>query len=120
MIGQILNVIPSVYRGYARTTNLYDVLDHVVKHAIKESGLGKKGNDEITFSKLGLLYIPYYKKVGSAENAKLYFEHLTVLGINLFSQKPSWNRVENIGGMPTRYKEGSLFTGKKSQMPCNT
>jgi FkbM family methyltransferase len=58
-------------------------------------------------------------EVGSAENAKAIFEHLTVLGINLFSQKLGWNRVENIDGMPTSYKEGSLFITAKSQMPWN-
>ena len=58
-------------------------------------------------------------EVGSAENAKAIFEHLTLLGVNLFSQKLGWNRVENIDGMPTSYKEGSLFITAKSQMPWN-
>jgi FkbM family methyltransferase len=59
-------------------------------------------------------------EVGSAENAKAIFEYLTALGINLFSQKLGWNRVESIDGMPTSYKEGSLFITAKSQMPWNT
>jgi hypothetical protein len=59
-------------------------------------------------------------EVGSAENAKAIFEHLTALGINLFSQKLGWNQVENIDGMPTSYKEGSLFITAKSKMPWNT
>jgi len=282
MIVQILNALPSVYREHARTTSLYDILDHVAKQAIKESGLAAQGNGEIALGKLGLLHFPYYKmgaidtldlfgldeliifsfywinrerykktadiganlglhsilmgrcgwhvdayepdpiharllernlglnhlndvtvhelavsdapdelefirvlgnttgshlagaktnpygelerfkvkvtsidsimkevdfvkldaegqekiiilganaqlwagtdviaEVGSAENAKAIFEHLRALGVNLFSQKLGWNRVENLEGMPTSYKDGSLFITAKPQMPWN-
>lgn len=59
-------------------------------------------------------------EVGSAENAEAIFEHLCSLGINLFSQKLGWNRVETLEGMPKSYKEGSLFISEKSLMPWNT
>ncbi len=283
MIGQILSALPSVYPEHARTTSLYNILAHVAKQAIKESGLVSQGDGQIELDKLGILNFPYYKmgaidtldlfgldeliifsfywtnrgrykksadiganlglhsilmgrcgwhvdayepdpiharllernltlnhldnitvhelavsdasgelefvrvlgnttgshlagaktnpygdlerfkvsvasidsimkevdfvkldaegqekiiilgtnaqhwdgtdmmaEVGSADNAKAIFEHLTALGINLFSQKLGWNRVENISGMPTSYKEGSLFITAKSQMPWTT
>ena len=61
MISKILNALPTVYCEHARTTSLYDVLDHVSKQAIKESGLGDGGNGEIELGGLGLLDFPYYK-----------------------------------------------------------
>ena len=56
-------------------------------------------------------------EVGSAENAIAIFNHMTALGINLFSQKLNWENVKSIDGMPTSYKEGSLFITAKSKMP---
>ncbi len=56
-------------------------------------------------------------EVGSAENARSIFNHITALGINLFSQKINWENVTSLEGMPTSYKEGSLFISSKSKMP---
>ena len=56
-------------------------------------------------------------EVGSAENALAIFNHMTALGVNLFSQKLNWENVTSIEGIPTSYKEGSLFISAKSKMP---
>lgn len=56
-------------------------------------------------------------EVGSTENALAIFNHLTSLGVNLFSQKLNWKKVTSLDGMPTSYKEGSLFISKKLEMP---
>lgn len=56
-------------------------------------------------------------EVGSAENALAIFNHMTALGINLFSQKLNWENVTSLKGMPASYKEGSLFISTKSAMP---
>ena len=56
-------------------------------------------------------------EVGSTENALAIFNHLTELGVNLFSQKLNWERVTSLEGMPISYKEGSLFVSTKSKMP---
>jgi len=56
-------------------------------------------------------------EVGSTENAIAIFNHLTSLGVNLFSQKLNWKKVTSLDGMPTSYKEGSLFISKKLEMP---
>ena len=56
-------------------------------------------------------------EVGSQENAIEIFNHMTQIGVNLFSQKLNWEKVHNIDGMPSSYKEGSLFLSKKAIMP---
>jgi FkbM family methyltransferase len=56
-------------------------------------------------------------EVGSEENALAIYDHLTLLGVNLFSQKQGWKRVTSVDGMPKNYKEGSLFISSKSDMP---
>ena len=56
-------------------------------------------------------------EVGSTENAFAIFNHLTALGVNLFSQKLNWEKVISLEGMPISYKEGSLFISTKSKMP---
>ena len=56
-------------------------------------------------------------EVGSSENALAIFKHMTTLGVNLFSQKLNWNKVTSLQGMPSSYKEGSLFISTKSTMP---
>lgn len=56
-------------------------------------------------------------EVGSTENAIAIYKHMNALGVNLFSQKNNWRRVSALDGMPTSYKEGSLFISKKSEMP---
>lgn len=56
-------------------------------------------------------------EIGTSENAKLVFEHMQKNGINLFSQKKSWEKVERLEDMPISYKEGSLFVSLNKSMP---
>tara|TARA_B100000405_G_C16685699_1_gene410952 strand:+ start:519 stop:1403 length:885 start_codon:yes stop_codon:yes gene_type:complete len=56
-------------------------------------------------------------EVGSPENARAIFQHLTRIGVNMFAQLGNWRRVENIAEMPTSYRDGSLFVTSKTQMP---
>lgn len=56
-------------------------------------------------------------EVGSQENAIEIFNHMTQIGVNLFSQKLNWGKVNSIDGMPSTYKQGSLFLSKKATMP---
>ncbi|WP_448951173.1 FkbM family methyltransferase [Labrys neptuniae] len=56
-------------------------------------------------------------EIGTAENARLVFEHLADSSVNLFSQKTGWARVVSLGDMPTSHREGSLFLSTKSEMP---
>lgn len=55
-------------------------------------------------------------EIGSPENAEAIYNHIKSIGVHAFSQKLGWEEVLNIEGMPTSYKEGSLFITKKHKM----
>lgn len=56
-------------------------------------------------------------EIGSRENARAVFEHLTETGVNLFSQKINWQQVQSAGDMPESYTDGTLFISKREEMP---
>ena len=56
-------------------------------------------------------------EIGTPENAEMVFEHMQTKGVNLFSQKNSWERVVRLEDMPTSYKDGSLFISLNGLMP---
>jgi FkbM family methyltransferase len=56
-------------------------------------------------------------EVGTVQNAKIIFEHLSQLGVSCFSQKHGWSKVSSLEEMPKSYKEGSLFISTKTSMP---
>lgn len=56
-------------------------------------------------------------EIESPHNAKVTYEHLSHLGVRLFSQKTGWRLVASVDGMPTGYREGSLFVTTKDEMP---
>jgi len=45
------------------------------------------------------------------------FNHLKNIGVNIFSQKNSWEKVEKLEDLPTSHKEGSVFISQKLNMP---
>lgn len=56
-------------------------------------------------------------EIGTPENAKAVYSHLSKLGVHMFAQKSGWQRIQDERGMPTSYKEGSLFITSKDAMP---
>ena len=48
-------------------------------------------------------------EVGTEKNAKIIFEYLNEINVNMFSQKTGWNKVSDLADVPTSYKQGSLF-----------
>jgi FkbM family methyltransferase len=58
-----------------------------------------------------------FVEIGTIENARAVFEHFSGTGINIFSQKSGWNRVESIDDVPISYKEGGVFVSAKPVMP---
>lgn len=58
-------------------------------------------------------------EIGSQENASQIFSHLMRLGINAFSQKINWEKVEILEDLPTSHREGSLFLTSSSLMNWN-
>ena len=55
-------------------------------------------------------------EVGTAENAARIFKHFSSIGVNLFSQKISWDKVLDIAEMPTSHRDGSLFISLRPEM----
>ena len=47
------------------------------------------------------------------------YNHLNSLGVNMFSQKQAWKKVEVVDDMPANYKEGSLFVSLDNKMLWN-
>jgi FkbM family methyltransferase len=55
-------------------------------------------------------------EIGTAENATEMFAQLKRLGINAFSQKKNWEKVNSLQDLPTSHREGSLFLTSSSNM----
>ena len=55
-------------------------------------------------------------EVGTEKNAKIIFEYLNEINVNMFSQKTGWNKVSHLADVPTSYKEGSLFLSVADEM----
>ncbi|MFZ3053686.1 MAG: FkbM family methyltransferase [Sulfuricurvum sp.] len=58
-------------------------------------------------------------EVSSEKNAEELFNYFKNSGINLFSQKTNWKKVECKEDMPYSYKHGSLFISTKAKMDWN-
>lgn len=50
-------------------------------------------------------------EVRNYENAQAIFEHFHTNGVPMWSQKRDWARVVDMGDMPHKNREGSLFVG---------
>ena len=55
-------------------------------------------------------------EVGTEKNAKIIFEYLNEINVNMFSQKTGWKKVSDLADVPTSYKEGSLFLSVADEM----
>ena len=55
-------------------------------------------------------------EVGTEKNAKIIFEYLNEINVNMFSQKTGLNKVSDLADVPTSYKEGSLFLSVADEM----
>jgi FkbM family methyltransferase len=58
-----------------------------------------------------------FVEIGTPENAHAVFDHFSGTGVNIFSQKRGWARVESIDDVSISYKEGGVFVSAKSVMP---
>jgi FkbM family methyltransferase len=55
-------------------------------------------------------------EIGTEENAKEIYNHLSSININIFSQKLGWGKVEKLTDLPTSHREGSVFITKNNAM----
>jgi len=56
-------------------------------------------------------------EIGSPDNAKAAYEHLSRLGVGMFSQRHNWARIGCDADMPKSYRDGSLFISTKPAVP---
>ena len=55
-------------------------------------------------------------EIQNDENAAAIYQHFSAIGVNLFSQKINWIKVNGIEDMPTSYHDGTLFITCKGSM----
>ena len=56
-------------------------------------------------------------EVGNQKNASDIFNHLSSVGVNVFSQTKGWQLAKSLADMPFNYKGGSIFISQKPVMP---
>ena len=56
-------------------------------------------------------------EIENAGNATDIYEHFSILGVKLFSQKTNWQQVRSLDDMPTSYHDGTLFVTCRDEMP---
>jgi FkbM family methyltransferase len=56
-------------------------------------------------------------EIQNDKNAKEVYGHFKKIGVNMFSQKINWQKVERLEDVPVGYKEGTLFVSMKEEMP---
>ena len=55
-------------------------------------------------------------EIHNEECQKTIFNYFNKIGINIFSQKIGWQKVEKINQVPITNKEGYIFVSKSSNM----
>lgn len=55
----------------------------------------------------------------SEKNRVAIYDHLSSIGVNMFSQKKAWKKAEVVDDLPANYKEGSLFVSLDNKMHWN-
>lgn len=56
-------------------------------------------------------------EIGSAEGAKVIFQHLRTQGVTLFTQQLNWEPARELADVPTHYREGLAFVSLRPEMP---
>ena len=56
-------------------------------------------------------------EIGSIESAELIFDHLSSIGIRIFTQKIGWEQAKSSSDLPISHLEGSAFVTSKEKMP---
>jgi FkbM family methyltransferase len=52
-------------------------------------------------------------EIGSRTNSKIIFEHFNQIGVNMYSQKNSWELVTNKEQLPNHHTEGTVFCSSR-------
>jgi FkbM family methyltransferase len=60
--------------------------------------------------------VDFMIEIGSPKNATQIFNHLRGMGVNAFSQKNNWRKVESVADLPMKHQEGSCFISSAHEM----
>ncbi len=77
---------------------------------------GEEANAIKTLSQRDFSNTDMILEVGTPENARIIYDHLCKININMFSQKIGWSKIKTLEDIPTSHKEGSLFISKGQKM----
>jgi FkbM family methyltransferase len=101
----------------------FDVPVHDIKEIAGRVDLFKidaEGHEAVLLNALPIdawKSVDAFVEIGTPENALAVFNRFYQTGVNIFSQKRGWARVESIADMPVTYKEGGIFISAKLVMP---
>jgi len=101
----------------------FDVAVHDIKAIAERVDLFKidaEGHEAVLLNAIPIeawTKVDAFVEIGTPENARAVFERFNKTGVNIFSQKRGWARVEKIEDVPVTYKEGGIFISAKSVMP---
>ena len=101
----------------------FDVPVHDIKAIAERVDLFKidaEGHEAVLLNALPIeawKRVDAFVEIGTPENARAVFDRFSESGVNIFSQKRGWARVELIADMPVTYKEGGIFISAKPVMP---
>ena len=60
-----------------------------------------------------LSHLEIMVEVGSPKNAVEIYQHLSPLGIGMWTQQRNWQPLRGLGDMPVHHSEGALFIGRE-------
>ena len=101
----------------------FDVAVHDINAIAERVDLFKidaEGHEAVLLNALAIdawSRVDAFVEIGTPENARAVFDRFHKTGVNIFSQKRCWTRVESIEDVPVTYKEGGIFISTKSVMP---
>ena len=101
----------------------FDVAVHDINAIAERVDLFKidaEGHEAVLLNALAIdawKRVDAFVEIGTPDNARAVFDRFHKTGVNIFSQKRGWARVESIEDVPVTYKEGGIFISAKPVMP---
>lgn len=95
--------------------DIRDLLDGV--DLIKMDVEGQEGIVISALSEKMLQKVDMLVEVGSLDNAKVVFDHVSPMHVNMFAQNRNWQKVQTLDDMPSSCHHGTLFISAKDEMP---
>lgn len=117
LLGAKENAYGELQRFSVETTNINEVL---LNHDFVKMDIeGQEATAILSTNTKTWKNVEMILEVGTSDNAKIIFDHLNQININMFAQKIGWDKVLNLSDMPKSYKEGSLFLSISDNMIWN-